>query len=220
MNKFTIVTAAAAVALAMSPASAAVSIELYNTGTDAVGDALALDGLVDSHYKIVASTHGSYVGNQAVTYRNPAWVANDADSRWISLTGNGTPVNGTTTYRLTFDLTGLDLSSVSISGLWGVDNNGWIKLNGVSTGNQLLGTVYSSFQALHAFTLTSGFVAGLNSLDFIVEDKGVVTGLRVDSLVGTANAVPEPASWALMLGGFAALGASLRRRQNLRISFS
>lgn len=220
MNKFMIATAAAAAALSMSPAAAAVTIELYNTGTNASNVALGADGLSDSHYQIVASTHSSYVGSQAVTYRNSAWVANDADSRWISLTGNGTPVDGTTTYRLTFNLTGVDLNSVSISGLWGVDNNGWINLNGAYTGNQLLGTQYSSFQTLHAFTLNSGFVAGLNTLDFIVEDKGVVTGLRVDSLVGTANAVPEPASWALMLGGFAILGASLRRRQNLRISFS
>ncbi len=220
MNKYMILGAAAAVALAGVPASAAVTIQLYNTGTDAAGNALADIGATDTHYQIFASDHAEYVGNQAVTYRNGGWLANDGDSAWISLSSNGTPVNGTTTYRLTFDLTGLDHNSATISGDWGVDNNGWIFLNGSDTGFFLDGTQYSSFQALHAFTLSSGFIAGLNTLDFVVEDEGVVTGLRVDNLIGSANAIPEPASWALMVGGFAMLGLALRRRPAARVSFS
>jgi hypothetical protein len=220
MKKFGIMAAFAAATLAVAPANAAITIELYNTGTDAFGAALAGNGLTDTHYQIVASSHAGYVGQQAVTYNNAAWAANDADSRWISLSGNGTPVNGTTTYRLTFDLTGLDASSATISGLWAVDNAGSIALNGVATGVSLSGGATSNYSALHAFTLSSGFVAGINTLDFTVLDLGVATGLRVDSLVGTANAVPEPASWAMMIGGFGLLGGALRRKQTARLSFN
>jgi len=36
---------------------------------------------------------------------------------------------------------------------------------------------------------------------------------------GQAEAIPEPASWALMLGGFGLVGAAMRRRQRTAISF-
>lgn len=34
------------------------------------------------------------------------------------------------------------------------------------------------------------------------------------------NAVPEPATWAMMIVGFGAVGASMRRRKNVRVSFA
>jgi len=34
-----------------------------------------------------------------------------------------------------------------------------------------------------------------------------------------AGAVPEPASWALMLGGFGAIGTAMRRRPRAAVSF-
>jgi hypothetical protein len=36
----------------------------------------------------------------------------------------------------------------------------------------------------------------------------------------TSGAVPEPASWALMLGGFGLVGGALRRRQQLTVRFA
>lgn len=36
---------------------------------------------------------------------------------------------------------------------------------------------------------------------------------------GVAGAVPEPASWALMIGGFGMVGAAMRRRRNVGVSF-
>jgi PEP-CTERM motif len=204
--------ALAALSLATA-AQAAPILGLFNTGTNASNLALAGgDGVVDPHYVIQSSTSPGFAGSQAVTYFNGAYAPNDANSRWISLSANGSPGSNTTVYRTTFSLAGLDPTTAAITGLWGADNIGTIFLNGVSTG-----VTTSTFSSLTAFSITSGFVAGLNTLDFQVVDQGAPTALRVDDLVGTARevsgAVPEPASWAMMLLGFGAAGMAIRRQR-------
>ncbi len=37
---------------------------------------------------------------------------------------------------------------------------------------------------------------------------------------GTPGAVPEPATWAMLIGGFGAVGGVMRRRRNTRVSVS
>lgn len=34
------------------------------------------------------------------------------------------------------------------------------------------------------------------------------------------GAVPEPAAWAMMIGGFGAVGATMRRRQRVAVSYA
>lgn len=221
----TIVLSCAALACAMSaPAQAASIVGLFNSGTDANNVALVGgNGLVDTHYTIISSTSGGVLPRQAVTYTNTAYVANDANSRWISLNSNGNPGSNTTVYRLTFDLTGLDASTASISGTWAADNFGSILLNGNATGFALTGSPTSNFNRKHAFTLSSGFVSGINTLDFSVGDTGQPTALRVDDLVGTADlaaAVPEPGTWALLILGFGIIGAGMRRREQGRSAYA
>ncbi|WP_254447664.1 PEPxxWA-CTERM sorting domain-containing protein [Sphingomonas sp. ID1715] len=60
------------------------------------------------------------------------------------------------------------------------------------------------------------FNAGAN-LDAISFQNGSVSGV---ALYATGAAVPEPAAWALMLGGFGLLGASMRRRQRTTVTFA
>ncbi len=45
-------------------------------------------------------------------------------------------------------------------------------------------------------------------------------GTFADRIVLTAAAVPEPASWALMIGGFAIAGAAMRRRTRTAVRFA
>jgi hypothetical protein len=224
--KFSVIAVVAAGSLmaGVAQASTAVSIEgLYNTGTDASNTALGVpNGATDPHYFISYTDAPAFtLGDQATTFFDPAYVPNDGDSMWI---GGPTDASGnsTTQYRLVFDLTGLNVSTAEISGRWGVDNEGEIFLNGVSTGNLITGATagaldlpgdYAAFQTLHDFTISSGFQAGLNYLDFRVLDLGTPTGLRVDDLSGSAVAVPEPGAWLLMIMGFGAVGAVLRRRR-------
>jgi hypothetical protein len=63
------------------------------------------------------------------------------------------------------------------------------------------------------YTLEAG------ALNFGDDDPGYASQILVDSVTVTADTsmgpIPEPASWALMITGFAGLGAVLRRRRAL-----
>lgn len=42
----------------------------------------------------------------------------------------------------------------------------------------------------------------------------------LSNIVGNVNAVPEPATWAMMIAGFGMAGAAIRRRQRVSVSFA
>jgi len=48
---------------------------------------------------------------------------------------------------------------------------------------------------------------------------GLTTRGSFTLTIAQAAAVPEPASWALMIGGFALAGAAMRRRQGARVTY-
>lgn len=165
---------------------------IFGTGLNAAG-ALLGDAEVDPHYTLTASADGSYPGPDAITVnavwpiQAGVWALNGPNSRWIAPqaaqgTGN---LPGDYTYRTTFNLTGVDLSQFELVGGWATDNGGVdIVLNGTSTGLQNT----AQFASLTPFTLTSGFVNGVNTLEFIVNnapdpnnpEAPGPTGLRVD----------------------------------------
>ena len=200
------VIAATAMALLLTAAlsaNAAPITGLFATGVDGAGVALG-DGATDTHYSILSPAQQGIVINQAPT--PGSWVANTAARRWIWEAATGLPVNVIRTFRTTFDLTGLDETTASLSGLWASDNLGFdVLINGVSTGNTSAG-----FSALSAFTLNFGFVAGVNTLDFQVQDVGGGAGFMVSSLSDTA--ISEPGMLAVFGPGLAGLGFARRRR--------
>src|SRR5262249_32130872 len=145
------------------------------------------------------------------------WIPQDSTSKWIGPVASvpGFFLGGVYTYRLTFDLTGLDPSTAVLTGRWATDNTGQIFLNGKDTG--LVNTL--EFVAFTPFTLDKGFIPGINTLDFLVDNQSSFftnpTGLRVE-ISGTASstgpAVPEPAAVFLFsLGMPVLLGLCWRR---------
>src|SRR4029079_10688907 len=115
------------------------------------------------------------------------WAANGPNSRWIApladqSTGSGN-LGGRYTYRLTFDLLNLDPSTVTLNGQWAAFGAlPDLLLNGKSTSLQI--GPFEPDRLLRPFTLSSGFVSGINTLDFVVLDTASAdvtgsTGLRV-----------------------------------------
>jgi hypothetical protein len=167
---------------------------LYNTGVDATGVPLA-DNSGDDHYTLVVNPDGDALAQPIVEDSSVfpivagPWLANSATSKWIGPRFfTDVSAAGDYTYATSFDLTGFDLNSVTISGQWASDNVGAdILINGVATGNT--SPVFTEFSN---FTITSGFVAGLNSLEFVVNNFAVgYTGLKVEGLAGLGNIVPS-----------------------------
>lgn len=219
--------AAAAAALFVSPsiigtAHAASQVPgVFSTGLDANGVALVGgNGQVDANYTFTATTGGATTGTQAVTYYIPAYIADSSSSRWVSYTADRGQmfVAANYTFTTTFDLAGFDSESASLSGFVGADNEATVFLNGTAIGG-VYGYRLGTFQELTAFSTTDSalFRTGINTIDVVLRNVDRDAAVRIDGLTVTADAlvagVPEPATWALMIVGFGAVGGAMRRKQ-------
>jgi hypothetical protein len=185
---------------------------LFNTGVDDTGAPLA-DGLIDSHYLLI--TNPQYEGQQDSVVEDSTvfpisdgtWLRDTDTSKWIGPELNtAADAIGIYTYRTVVDLTGRDPKTVVILGGWATDNTGNdILVNGVSTGN----TQSPGFNAYTPFAIygtNTTFVAGTNTIDFVVENVAAVgyTGLRVEiqqSNVLPAGSNPDGATLAITRNG-------------------
>ena len=162
---------------------------LSNAGVGDDGTPLLI-GDVDPHWSIVAGPGISSPVPAIVT--NQGYYATSPRSRWVwvNKSGNGGS-NATYTFRQTLDLTGFDPKTTVIAGAWGTDNVGTILLNGatpVGTGElSLSGYTAENFNHFHKFNLTGGFVAGINTLDFVVTDYDNLGAWNVTDLVVSAE---------------------------------
>ena len=206
------------------PTAQASTIVLFNTGVDSSGNPLA-NGAAETHYSLV-SVPGLPL--QAITsvggFPIGPWLGDDSLSTWIGPnTTQATGPGGFYDYQTTFNLAGLSPTTASIFGQWSSDNEGVrILINGtdILNGNNPYGTSGSySFEHWQSFSVNSGFLAGLNTLDFIVtngngaDDQSGPTGLRVE-MAGIASAVPEASTWAMMILGFLGIGFMAYRRKS------
>ena len=193
---------------------------LFDTGVDNQGVRLP-DGSLEQHYSLtdvlgVLST--AYVFHESLP--DPPdikgfWVNPAADAMWIGPYGGtwNAPV-GDYVYTLTFDLSGFNLATMVISGQWSSDNDSEIYLNGVYTGtgyNTESNGGVGAFTSVHPFSIDSGFLPTINTLEFHVNNVYCPTlynptGLLVQNL----QATPEPCT--LLLLELGALGLLRNRR--------
>ena len=114
--------------------------------------------------------------------------------------------------RQTFDLTGYDPTTARLTIRWAADDSGeiiadrgsWIPAFSMN-GNALVNYPGSTpdhriptYGYCDWFTLSSGFVSGLNTIDFYVEGNGQTDGFGLQVQSFTAD-VPAPAGVALLL---------------------
>jgi hypothetical protein len=169
----------------------------YDTGVDGNFQRLA-GGSQDPHYQMRQVARGAYTGNTnwspAIVMQSsidwPQWLQ-PGDARWIYLAdaSNLGQDWGTYEYMTTFDLAGYDPSTVVLAGKWAVDQYGSIYLNGNLVASLSDGNWNNN---LTSFNITSGFVAGTNTLTFYVRHPDGGDGMIVSGASLTAAAVSEP----------------------------
>ncbi|HWW65777.1 MAG TPA: PEPxxWA-CTERM sorting domain-containing protein [Sphingomonadaceae bacterium] len=120
-----------------------------------------------------------------------------------------------------------------ISFLWGsVDGNaGYNVLTLLGTSDPSNGGAAYTYDGVDILNPANGFQGSggtaLVTLTFSGDDATNFTGLQfnanqnafeIDSM--NVAAVPEPATWAMMIGGFGLIGLSMRRRSRTRVAVS
>ena len=165
-------------------------VGLFNTGVDAAGTPQA-DDARELHYTLVKPSAVGGIPSVATSsggFPIGPWLADNSVSAWIapsSTTEGPQATNGAANYyyQTRFDLSGRDPRTAAIEGQWSSDNGGIdILINGVSTGQ----SNPSQFTSWTPFRIAQGFVPGLNTLTFVVNNgagettASGPTGLRVE----------------------------------------
>ena len=146
-----------------------VAVKVFNTGAN------LKVGMPDPHWQIIARSDNRNWNPRPAVVSEPkdtSWQANNASrSQWISLAAGGAmqPNRVTYTFRTTFDLTGTRPATAVVRGRFIVDNHiKAIRINGRQV--QVPSHEYEEFDAWCPFTITRGFIEGVNVLEFEVEN--------------------------------------------------
>jgi len=210
--KFIAAAAFAASLTIAGSASAATITGLYNTGVGADRVATTGNG-ADLHWSLDGGA--AYTGGQNGMFPIGPWLEETSTSRWLTPTPNAGDsfdawAPGEYSYSLSFNLP--NFSAASFFASFAADNVvSQITLNG----NVLTPTSGGGFGGWDSFSASTGdFVAGTNVLTVKVvnfaQNGGNPTGFRLEFGQSDVAAVPEPATWALMIMGFGAVGAAMR----------
>lgn len=151
---------------------------LFNTGVDNSGALLSI-GVNDPHYLVQRPASTPFLA--ARTFTPVSSYATSTTARWIQPAAGDPLQAGEYVYRQTFNLAGCDLSSVVITGRYAADNSAYIRVN-TSTAKLAQTPSPNGFANFTNFTITAsdGLVAGVNSIDFVVNNQDLGTGLIVE----------------------------------------
>ena len=182
------------IAIAGVISSNAASLSLPSSGQNVSGGR-------DNSYEIISDTTGEISAPAqafVVTTLGNGWAPPIGGTSWIGPSANqalanqpsGDPGNSSDTYRMAFSLAGFDASTAALNITMMSDNGVTVLLNGSNVYQNGDGLAVL-FTAPFSFSIHSGFVSGLNTLDFVVANAFGPTGIDV-SMSGSATATPEP----------------------------
>ena len=188
-----------------------VTITIFGSGKDNLGNFLP-GGAVDPHYTITGYP-GTNTGSISAVVVNAGGLPHGtiAEENSLSPDVQGT---GDYTYSTTFDLTGLNISTASLTGTWGGDDDpGGVFLNGIVIPyTPLTGPGLGFFGG--TYTAASGFLPGVNTLSFEIDQAdNYYDYANIGDGTVSANAIstPEPGSATLVTFGLMTF-AWMRRR--------
>ena len=198
MNKLLSTIAAGLLVLGSSAHAATIA----SFGTGSTGS--VVNGTVTSSEALSDTNNSLYF--QGVTTPASDWVWATTSDEFLSLT-----------YTFEFDLTGYDLTTVSLDGFWGIDNIGTVVLNDDHELSNLPNVVIGNFNVLTGFGSDNSneFNQGMNSLVFSVSNQGGpgafrAAGAITGELADTAP-VPLPAAGWMLIAGLGGLAAMRHR---------
>jgi hypothetical protein len=149
---------------------------------------------------------------------NGGWIAPTPPNTWVSVEVSAPVPAGIYKYSTSFSIDpGFDPATASISGNWWADEPNTpnaILLNGIQV-SDFNGAFWFDIDSANAlFAINSGFVSGLNTLTFLVENTGGPGGTLIQNLSGSVrpSGVPDAGASALLLG-IGLLGISVFRRR-------
>ena len=202
MTGFSVRVLACAGVLALATAAAHASSVDLSTGLDATNTLITVGNTADGHWT-VDQPLGGIAPARVVTPGDVdwpgAWLANGPASAWIAIdasTYQNAPVIPYTYYR-TFTLTAADLPTATISGFWGIDDGGEVKLNGTT-----ISTSAGNYTVTVPFSVPTGsglFVAGVNTLTItMTTSDNVWEAVRLEgALAGVSETVgTSSAAWS------------------------
>jgi hypothetical protein len=179
-----------------------------NTGQDT--DSLPLGSTAMTGWTVSGSEGLAWIGPT-----NPFGLTASDGSYFLDLTGysDGAPFSGVTQtistvagahYSLTFDL--------GSSTNWGIPDG--ITASAGSTSGTFTSTNTTSTNAWESETLNFTAAGTSTAISLLGEQGDAYIGLDDVSVVETSGPIPEPATWVMLIGGMAAVGAAARRRRS------
>lgn len=188
----------ATLAMAAVPAAAASIVDTGQTSSDAAGWTVASF----QHLAAEFTTDADFVVTEVLGYQ----FATEASTIRLSLYSDGGDLPGSLLHSATYSIAdAMDDAWLGASDLsWALTaGTYWIAFEGVS-GTVGMRPGAPSPLGNEAFWSAGG---GWSNADFL--DLGV----RINGEPGIPGAIPEPATWAMLIAGFGLVGASLRRRR-------
>jgi hypothetical protein len=199
------------------------------TGLDASNTLLTASGQPEAHWTVaqtgatpqaVYPTSPDYYGNWLPNGPNSAWIARDASTTQNGF-ADGPNGNQLIAFNRNFDLTGYNLSTVSLSVSWAIDDQGTLSLNGHQI-SSLPGGAWGALTPVPPLSIpVADFNQGLNSLTIqMTGTDNFLEGVRLEGSV-SGSAVPEPSSLVGLAGlaGIGLIGSVWRLRQNRSAHF-
>ena len=203
----------------------AVSLCVAGFAGSARAAVLGLENTTDASAWSWTSVTPTGFSGTAVPTSNPAY---SPAAGWISTDLSGGTSYSDVVFSQSFDAP--TAGTYVFSGLWGVDNTASISVDGHSVGQFLGPFGYSTFDQSHNFTFDVTLLAGTNTISFDVNNtRPIADGgngvspdgpLALNVQFSNVSAVPEPATWGMMILGFASIGLlAYRRKKNAGLAF-